>query len=121
MNSDYDRLVQAIFFMRMAHGETASDKGGQPFIGHPLRVMARLASPHAPVELLIAALLHDVIEDTSVDLADINIEFGREVADAVDFLTRYKTETYREYIRRCVKNPLARLVKQADIEDNSDP
>lgn len=98
------------------------DKGGQPFVGHPLRVMARCVR-HGWEEpsALIAALLHDEYEDGRILLRDVQYRFGSLVSEAVDALARRKDEPYWDYLKRCAMNPIARRVKIADIEDNQDP
>ena len=105
--------------------------GVEPYIFHPVRVASLVDGGEAKV----VALLHDVVEDcfdrTPEGLAygvhEIRRMFGDTVADAVDALTQRKFdgersrtgEKYFDYVRRCAKNPLARIVKLADLEDNS--
>ena len=90
------------------------DKGGEPYIFHPLRVSLKFGD----LKLRIIALLHDVVEDSDIKLEQIEIEFGSEVAEAVDYLSRRSGETYWEYIERMKSNNLAINIKIADIEDN---
>jgi (p)ppGpp synthase/HD superfamily hydrolase len=67
----------------------------------------------------MAAVLHDVIEDTDVTLADLQIAgYPRPVIDAVDCLTHRDGETYARYIERVATDPLATIVKVADLRDN---
>jgi hypothetical protein len=68
----------------------------------------------------IAAVLHDVVEDAPVPLSAIRIGYGDDVADAVDALTRRDGEDYDSFIERCGANEIARVVKLADLDDNSD-
>jgi (p)ppGpp synthase/HD superfamily hydrolase len=113
-------LSEAIALAAVAHsGQT--DKSGQPYITHPIRVMMR-CHPHG-LHAQMAAVLHDVVEDTWVTLDLLRtMGFSAEVVAAVDALTRRKgEESYPEYIRRCSRDRLATLVKLADLEDNSDP
>lgn len=98
------------------------DLRGGPYINHVLAVAAEtLASTHAErdSDVVVAALLHDIIEDTDVTLAQIRKAFGRDVADVVDHLTRRSSETYFDYIGRAASHPLARVVKLADNKVNS--
>lgn len=91
------------------------DKAGQPYILHPLRVMARVSTP---TERLVA-VLHDVVEDSPTTLDDLRrAGFSDEVVRAVDFLTRREDESYEAFIERVAGDPLARRVKLADLEDN---
>ncbi len=102
---------------RAAHAGQV-DKSGQPYIDHPARVAARVQGD----ELLEAiAWLHDVVEDTDVQLVDLQAEFPLEVVDAVDAITHRPGEPRADYYARVSRNPLARQVKDADIDDNTDP
>lgn len=93
------------------------DKAGQPYILHPIRVMLRVSGASER----IAAILHDVVEDTPVTLAQLATEgFSKEVLDAVDALTKRSGETRLEAARRAAANPIARVVKLADNAENMD-
>ena len=88
---------------------------GEPYIFHPLRVMLRFGDPVAQT----SAVLHDAVEDTEITLDDLRMAgFPEEVVDAIDALTHRADETYEEYIDRVARNPVARRVKVADVEDN---
>ena len=91
------------------------DKAGQPYILHPLRVMAKMSGEEA----MAAALLHDVIEDSIVS-ASILRQRGvlESVVSAVECLTRVEGESYGDFIERMRQNPMATMIKLADIEDN---
>ena len=111
------RETKALEFATHAH-EGMTDKSGAPYIGHPVRVAARLSAETDKV----VALLHDVVEDCGVSLETLAREFGVVVADAVDVLSRRPDETYRESIARVVEaGGLARRVKLADVADNMSP
>lgn len=108
-------LNKAIQIAAAAHAGQM-DKGGQPYILHPLRVM----SGCIPLEQKIVAVLHDTVEDSCVTLDELRDEFGDEIADAIDCLTRRKGEDYETFIDRIAANDLARAVKIRDIRDNMD-
>ena len=109
-------LERAIEIAEKAHAGQY-DKGGAPYIRHPLRLMKRLFSE----EEKIAAVLHDVVEDGEVTLAELRAEgFSDEVVEAVDSLTRRPDEPYDLFILRAASNDLARRVKLADLFDNCD-
>lgn len=94
------------------------DQAGAPYIGHPRRVAATVHGDEATA----VALLHDVLEDTEVtpdDLAAAGIP--REVIDAVIAITHLPNEPYDHYLARVAANPLATIVKYADMNDNTDP
>jgi len=97
------------------------DKAGQPYILHALSVMFRVRRDGRDEETQIAAVLHDVVEDTPRDLNNIYRYFGRQMVDIIDALTRRKGEPYEQFIERCAAHPVACVVKLADIEDNLDP
>lgn len=92
------------------------DKGGEPYILHPLRVMLACKTG----DQRIAAVLHDSVEDGGLELSLIRHRFGPDVATAVDHLSRRDGETYPEFIDRCGANGIARAVKLADLADNMD-
>lgn len=89
-------------------------RNGNPYIIHPIRVSQEVKSDTEKV----VALLHDVLEDTKVAYGELVLDFGIEVALAVQALTKQPEEEYMEYIARVKKNPIALSVKLADISDN---
>jgi (p)ppGpp synthase/HD superfamily hydrolase len=108
-------IEKALQIAARAH-EGQVDKHGQPYILHPLRVMSAMECEEAR----IVAILHDVIEDTSVTAEDLRREgFGEAVLEALDHLTHRQGEPYAEYVIRCKGHESARRVKLADLEDNS--
>nr|BFD41583.1 HD domain-containing protein [Pseudomonas sp. FFPRI_1] len=109
-------LERAIALAAEAHAGQV-DKGGAPYILHPLRVMLRLTQPAAR----IVAVLHDVLEDCPVTQEQLRDEgFSAEVLAALQALTKVEGEDYPAFIRRAGANPLARQVKLADLAENSD-
>jgi (p)ppGpp synthase/HD superfamily hydrolase len=111
------RVEEAITLARQAHvGQT--DKAGHPYIDHPLRVMHRLHGEHEQM----AAILHDVLEDTSTTVEDLRAAGCPEpVIAAVRALTKHPDEPLEDSMARAAANPIACAVKHADIADNSDP
>jgi len=109
-------LEQAISIASLAHAGQL-DKGGEPYILHPLRVMMKLKDE----KQRIVAVLHDVIEDTGVTDMNLIIQ-GLEIdlINVILTLTRNKNESYDEYIDRISKDEFAIQVKLADLEDNMD-
>lgn len=98
------------------------DKAGRPYIYHPRTVAKILADQGLGDNAVMAGLLHDVVEDTEVTLADLrHLGYPEEVVRAVDSVTRREGETYMDLIRRAAADPLGRLVKLADNQTNSDP
>ena len=110
-------LDKAILIAAQAHlGQ--KDKVGAPYILHPLRMMLRFRTESE----MIAAVLHDVVED-SPDWGFERLReegFTEDIIEAVEHLTRRQEETYAEFVDRAGQHPLARRVKLADLEDNMD-
>ncbi|MDE6539338.1 MAG: HD domain-containing protein [Ruminococcus sp.] len=96
------------------HGQY--DVNGVPYIFHPYHVAEQMTDEITTC----VALLHDVIEDTSVTVEELEQEFPEEVINALKLLTHEKRTDYFEYIYKIRENPVARAVKLADIEHNSD-
>jgi len=114
-----DLVEKAITIAASAHSGQ-HDKGGGLYVLHPMRVML---SVHRAVgndeSLLCVAMLHDVIEDTRIDMASLAASgFPRGTLDALDAISRRKGEAHHDYLRRVNTNDTARLVKIHDIIDN---
>lgn len=93
------------------------DKGGHPFICHPISIAEKLTGTNE----VVTALLHDVVEDTPLTLNDLrNDGFPEEVLVALDLLNHKKTDTYFDYYAKLQTNPLAYSVKLVDLEMNLD-
>lgn len=92
------------------------DKGGDAYILHPLRVMMLCKSESEK----IAAVLHDVVEDSDITLKDLAAAgFPPDIIAALECLTKRPGEDYFDFVRRAATNPIARCVKLADLADNS--
>lgn len=92
------------------------DKGGKDYIYHPLFVASNCKSENER----IVALLHDVVEDTSVTLNDLKEIFSDEIIKAIDCITNYEYLSNQEYLDRVKSNPIAKAVKIQDIKHNMD-
>ncbi len=107
-------LQRAIEIAVTAH-KGQLQRNGLPYVLHPLTLMMGVAS----VEAKMAAVLHDVIEDTNWQLDDLRAErFSESVIQAIDCLTHREGEEYEAYIERVRVNQIAREVKLADLTDN---
>lgn len=110
-------LEHALVIAALAHAGQR-DKAGQPYILHPLRMMLKLETEQERM----VALLHDVLEDTAVTLAELEeAGFSVEVLQAVQTLTRGPGESRMEAAQRAAQDPLALSVKLADNADNLNP
>ena len=93
------------------------DHSGTPYVYHPYHLSEQMTDETTTC----IALLHDVVEDTDITLAQLReMGFPDIVVEAVGVLTREHSVPYQEYIKRVKSNPLARIVKLADLEHNSD-
>ena len=106
-------LERAIVIAAEGHSG-AKDKGGKPYILHPLRVMLSLSSP----EERIVAVLHDVCEDCPGWTLDrLRTEgFSERVITALDSVTKRPDEDYETFIKRAAADPIGRRVKLADLQ-----
>ena len=93
------------------------DKAGVDYIEHPIYVASQVDTE----EEKAVALLHDVIEDSPVSAEEL-LQAGlpETVVTAVHVLTKKKEQDYQTYLETVKKNPLARVVKLADLKHNSD-
>ena len=140
-------LARAVEIAAKVHAEQ-TDKGGEEYILHALEVMRKAGeaciglafdTPGFKQKVMIVGVLHDAVEDFKGRPGDkvllkhmIQHDFGKEVADAIDALTHDKKGadmgdgsyriplTYEEYIDRVARNPIARIVKIADLTHNMD-
>ena len=107
-------VERAVQIAAQAH-QGQRDKAGAPYLLHPLRLMMRMESEAA----MMAAVLHDVVEDSEWTLDQLRTEgFNEEVLQAVECLTHRLGESYDEFVARVQTNAIARQVKLADLEDN---
>ena len=94
-----------------------TDKSGLPYVFHPIHLAEQM-----PDELTTTvALLHDVAEDSPYTIEDMEaLGFPPEVTEAVALMTHEKGTPYLDYVARLGQNPIARIVKLADLRHNSD-
>lgn len=93
------------------------DKTGIPYVFHPFHLAEQMNDENS----VCVALLHDVVEDTDISFNDlINEGFNEDIIGALRLLTHNDDTPYMEYIKKIKKNPLARKVKLADLNHNSD-
>jgi (p)ppGpp synthase/HD superfamily hydrolase len=110
-------LERAIAIASEAHAGQV-DKGGAPYVMHPLRMMLRLSSN----EERIVAVLHDVCEDChGWTFERLRGEgFSEPVIEALRSVTKRDGEDYEAFVLRAAANPIGRRVKLADLRDNCD-
>ena len=99
-----------------AHNNQA-DKSGLPYVFHPFHLAEQMEDENTT----IVALLHDVVEDSEYTLEDLeDMGFNKEVLEAIKLLTHDKSVPYEDYIIKLKSNRIARIVKLADLNHNSD-
>lgn len=119
-----EQVIKAYEFGALAHaGQTRLS--GEPYISHPVAVARSLAEMHLDPQTIIAAILHDVVEDTETSISEIEEEFGGEVAALVDgvskldqmqFTSRAEAhaESFRKMMLAMIEDIRVILVKLAD-------
>ncbi len=113
-----EMLSKAILIATNAH-HGQFDRGGNPYILHPLKVLHYLNSNDE--ELMCIAVLHDVIEDSDVTYNDlVNAGMSVRVIAGVKALTKVPGQTYEEYKQEVFDNIDAMQVKQKDLRHNTD-
>ena len=117
MNTAEQSMVDlALSIARQAH-EGQLDKAGVDYIKHPIYVASQVESE----EEKAVALLHDVLEDSSITAEELLIAgLPEEIVTAVQVLTKQPMQAYQAYLETLKTNPLARVVKLADLKHNSD-
>ena len=94
-----------------------TDKSGMPYVFHPFHLAEQMDDEISTV----CALLHDVIEDTSLTPNDLQqMGFPQEVLNVLALLTHDESVPYMEYVKSIGKHPIAKKVKIADLLHNSD-
>jgi (p)ppGpp synthase/HD superfamily hydrolase len=116
MMTDNELLEKAALICITNHaGQT--DKAGKAYFQHPMRIALRCAG----TEQKIVALLHDIIEDTSVTPEYLLEQgFSQTIVDAILSVTKHDGESYEDFVKRAAENPIGRVVKLRDRLDNLD-
>lgn len=118
MKSLDQQLEMAIYIATKEHfGQ--KDKSGAPYILHVLRVFETVRKAGYNSRYQIAALLHDVVEDTPVQPVDLVLDgIDNDIVNSVEHLTKAPGEEYMDYVQRAVQDPIACVVKLHDNQDN---
>jgi len=126
--ADVDRIKEAFAFSAQAHASQIR-LSGEPYITHPLAVAGAVVEWRMDADSLIAALLHDVLEDTGTSKRELAEKFGREVADLVDGLSKLdkmefasyqvaQAENFRKMLMAMARDLRVVLIKLADRQHN---
>ena len=113
----YTEMTKKALKVSFAAHKEQVDKTGMPYVYHPFH----LAEQMKDEETTIAALLHDVAEDTEMTVDDLlAMGFSESICDALRLLTHDKNVPYLDYVALIKENPIAKAVKLADLRHNSD-
>lgn len=112
----YSKRVEKAMRLAFTAHEFQTDKGGYPYIAHPIH----LAEQCSTESETIVALLHDVIEDAPNFRQNVEKIATEEELEAIRRLTHIRWETYEEYIDKVAESPLARKIKMLDLKHNLD-
>ncbi|MFA2978018.1 HD domain-containing protein [Acinetobacter pittii] len=124
--SEVEKVLAACDFADLAH-TGITRKSGEPYILHPIAVSCILANMRLDAETLMAALLHDIIEDTQYTKEDIIEKFGLTVAELVDGVTKLsqssdkeynKAASFRKILQATLQDPRVIIIKLADRYHN---
>ena len=112
---DVAGLLEKAAFICVTKHQGQRDKAGAAYFQHPMRVAMNCEKD----EEKIVALLHDTIEDTDVTPEWLKQQgFSDEIVEAILSVTRNPGEDYQCFVERAKKNPIGRVVKIHDLEDN---
>ena len=100
---DFNLINKAIYWARKYHGVQVR-KSGEPFYSHPLEVAYMISDYNLKTDLIIASILHDIVEDTEVTVEMINDAFGQRIAEMVDRLTRDRPDGSKLSIEEILNN-----------------
>ncbi|MES1195735.1 MAG: HD domain-containing protein, partial [Steroidobacter sp.] len=123
-----EQVREAYDFGAAAH-EGQKRKSGEPYISHPVAVADLLADLHMDAQTIVAAILHDVLEDTPMSKEDVAGKFGADVAEIVDGVSKLdqvqfknraeaQAESFRKMLLAMVRDIRVIMVKLADRTHN---
>ena len=108
---DFNLINKAIYWAKKYHGNQKR-KSGEPYYTHPLEVAYMISDHKLKTDLIVASILHDIIEDTEVTVEMIEGTFGQRIAEMVDMLTRDRPDGTKLTIEDLINN----AYKKADKE-----
>lgn len=109
---DFDQINKAIYWAKKYH-EDQVRKSGEPFYSHPLKVAYMISDYNLKTEVIVASILHDIIEDCEVTVSMILDAFGCRVAQMVDRLTRDRPDGNKLSVEEILNN--AYQLKDKDV------
>ena len=100
---DFELINKAIYWAKKYHGDQKR-KSGEPYYSHPLEVAYMVADYNLKTEVIVASILHDIVEDTEVTVEIIHSTFGQRIAEMVDRLTRDRPDGSRLTVGEILNN-----------------
>ena len=100
---DFDLINKAIYWARKYHGDQKR-KSGEPYYSHPLEVAYMISEHKLKTDVIVASILHDIIEDTEVTAGMIIDNFGWRIAEMVDRLTRDRPDGSKLTVEEILNN-----------------
>jgi len=100
---DFDVINKAIYWAKKYHGDQKR-KSGEPYYSHPLEVAYMISEHNLKTDVIVASILHDIIEDTPVTAGMILDNFGWRIAEMVDRLTRDRPDGTKLSVEEILNN-----------------
>ena len=100
---DFELINKAVYWARKYHGDQKR-KSGEPYYSHPLEVAYMVSEYKLNTDVIVASILHDIIEDTEVNAKMIHNAFGQRIAEMVDRLTRDRLNRSKLSVQEIINN-----------------
>ena len=100
---DFELINKAVYWARKYHGDQKR-KSGEPYYSHPLEVAYMVSEYKLNTDVIVASILHDIIEDTEVNAKMIHNAFGQRIAEMVDRLTRDRPDGTKLTVEEIINN-----------------
>jgi (p)ppGpp synthase/HD superfamily hydrolase len=104
---DFDFIDKAVYWAKKYH-DGQFRKSGEPFYSHPLEVAYIVSGHLLKTDVIVASILHDIVEDTEVTVGMILDEFGWRIAEIVDMLTRDRPDGTKLSVEEILNNAYAK-------------
>ena len=100
---DFELINKAIYWARKYHGDQKRQTG-EPYYTHPLEVAYMVSDYNLKTDVIVASILHDIVEDTKVTVEMIQSTFGSRIAEMVDILTRNRPDGSKLSVEQILNN-----------------
>lgn len=108
---DFALIEKAIYWVKKYH-DGQYRKSGEPFYTHPLEVAYMVSDYKLKTDVIVTAILHDIVEDTEVTVGMILVEFGHRISEMVDMLTRDRPDGSKLSVEEILNNAFAKGDKE---------